>query len=99
MHKLLFSWYESAGEERNNAVPYGCVAGSLRREDCNMASIVGLLFAELRMEDVNSFFNFLRMQLYWSNVLTERFSILYKNQIKEDTRFYCKSMEWVMKII
>ena len=25
--------------------------------------------------------------LYWSNVLTERFSILYKNQTKEDTSF------------
>ena len=26
-------------------------------------------------------------QIYWSNVLTERFSILYKNQTKEDTSF------------
>ena len=25
--------------------------------------------------------------LYWSNVLTERFSVLYKNQTKEDTSF------------
>ena len=28
-----------------------------------------------------------KMYVYWSNVLTERFSIPYKNQTKEDTSF------------
>ena len=29
----------------------------------------------------------IKIKIYWSNVLTERFSILYKNQTKEDTSF------------
>ena len=29
----------------------------------------------------------IRLIIYWSNVLTERFTILYKNQTKEDTSF------------
>ena len=61
MHMLYFSRYEGAEEDRNNLDPYGCVAGSLQREDCNMASMTGFM-AELRMEDVHSFFNFLGMQ-------------------------------------
>ena len=31
--------------------------------------------------------HYISFQIYWSNVLTERFSILYKNQTKEDTSF------------
>ena len=61
MHMLHFTWYEGEGEDRNNLDPYGCVGGSLQREDCSMASMTGFM-AELRMEDVHSFFNFLLMQ-------------------------------------
>ena len=36
---------------------------------------------------VGQFFDLLDVLIYWSKVLTERFSILYKNRTKENASF------------
>ena len=88
MHMLHFSWYEGAGEDRNNLDPYGCVAGSLQREYNNMASLTGFM-AELRMEDVHSFFNFLRMQPVMFDELLNRVA----QRIQKNDTLWRKSLE------
>ena len=39
------------------------------------------------MDEKFDFYHPLKTLIYWSKVLTERFSILYKNQTKEDISF------------
>ena len=93
MHMLHFSWYEGAGVDRNNLDPNGCVAGSLQREDFNMTSMTGFM-AELRMEDVHSFFNFLRMQPEMFDELLNRVA----QRIQKNDTLCRKSLEPGLKL-
>ena len=90
MHTLHFSWYDGAGEDKNNVhckSIWVCRWLSVERklQYCQYDR----LMAELRMQDVHLFYNFLRMQPEMSDELLNRVG----PRIPKNNTLWRKSLE------
>ena len=95
MHTLHFTWYDGAGEDKNNV---HCRSIWLRHwlsvERRLQYCQYDRLMAELRMEDVRSFFNFLLMQLEMPDELLNRVG----PGIQKNDTLWRKSLEPGLKL-